>query len=117
MMEWIQQFIATVNDYMQTGFYKVNAVQGLLIAVVAAYLLPKWSRIFVFALGATVVHAIFDVMIPVLGRNAAFRLPPLVDLEYWRYLLSIYIGYLIVISVFYLIKRMILGGGHGGGGH
>jgi hypothetical protein len=84
---------------MQTGFYKVNAVQGLLIAIVAAYLLPKWSRLFIIALGATLVHVIFDVMIPVLARKAAFRLPPLVDVEYWRYLLAIYIGFLIIIPV------------------
>ena len=114
-METVRQIIATANEYMQTGFYKVNAVQGLLIAIGAAYLLPTWGRLFVFALGATLVHAIFDVMIPVLGRNAALRLPPLVDIEYWRYLLSIYIGFLIVISVFFIIKRVFFRGG--GGGH
>jgi membrane-bound metal-dependent hydrolase YbcI (DUF457 family) len=115
-MELIQQFLAAVNDYMQTGFYKVNAVQGLLIAIVAAYLLPAWSRLFVVALGAVLVHVLLDVMIPVLGRNAAFRLPPLVDIEYWRYLLALYIGFLIVIPVFYLVKLLVLRGG-GGGGH
>ena len=35
-MELLQQFIAAANDYLQTGFYKVNALQGLLIAGVAA---------------------------------------------------------------------------------
>jgi hypothetical protein len=116
-METVQQIIATANDYMQTGFYKVNAVQGLLIAIGAAYLLPAWSRLFVVALGATLVHVVFDVMIPVLGRNAAFRLPPLVDVEYWRYLLSIYIGFLIIISVFFIVKRMFFRAGAGGGSH
>ena len=114
-MEWIQQFIAAVNDYMQTGFYKVNALQGLLIAIVAAYMLPKWSRLFVIALGATLMHVVFDVMLPVLARNAAFRLPPLVDVEYWRYVLALYIGFLIIIPVFYLVKLLVLRGG--GGGH
>jgi hypothetical protein len=113
-MEWIQQFLAAANDYLQTGFYKVNAVQGLLIAVVAAYFLQRWSRLFVVALGATLVHVALDVMIPVLGRNAAFRLPPLVDVEYWRYVLALYIGFLIVIPVFYLVKILML---RGGGGH
>lgn len=111
-MEWVQQFIVGVNEYMHTGFYKVNAVQGLLIAAVAAVLLAKWSRIFVIALGATLMHVVFDVMVPVLARNAAFRLPPLVDIEYWRYLLAIYIGFLIIISVFYLIKTLVFRRGH-----
>lgn len=116
-MEMIQQFISAVNEYMQTGFYKVNAVQGLLIAIVAAYLLPAWGRIFVFALGAVLVHVVLDVMIPVLGRNAPFRLPPLVDVEYWRYVLALYIGFLIIIPVFYLVKVLVLRGGGGGHGH
>jgi hypothetical protein len=50
-------------------------------------------------------------MIPVLGRNAAFRLPPLVDVEYWRYLLALYIGFLIIIPVFYLVKIFLFRGG------
>jgi membrane-bound metal-dependent hydrolase YbcI (DUF457 family) len=115
-MEFLQQIVATVNDYMQTGFYKVNAIQGLLIAIVAAYALPKWNRLFIVALGAVVAHVILDVMIPVVGRNAAFRLPPLVDIEYWRYLLALYIGFLIIIPVFYLVKIFVLRGS-GGGGH
>jgi hypothetical protein len=113
-MEWIQQALSAANDYMQTGFYRVNAIQGLLIAIVAAYVMPKWSRLFVVALGATLTHVVFDVMIPVLGRNAAFRLPPLVDVEYWRYLLALYIGFVIIIPIFYLLKVLLL---RGGGGH
>ena len=49
-----------------------------------------------------------------LARNGSFRLPPLVDVEYWRYLLALYIGFLIIIPVFYLVKLLIL---RGGGGH
>ena len=112
-MEWIQHALSAANDYMQTGFYRVNAIQGLLIAIVAAYVMPKWSRLFVVALGATLTHVVFDVMIPVLGRNAAFRLPPLVDVEYWRYLLALYVGFVIIIPIFYLVKILMLrGGGH-----
>ncbi|MDZ4870118.1 MAG: hypothetical protein SGI91_22570 [Alphaproteobacteria bacterium] len=118
-MEFVQQILDTVNNYMQTGFYKVNAVQGLLIAIVTAYFLSHWKQLFVYALGAVIAHVIFDVMIPVIGRNAPFRLPPLVDIEYWRYLLALYIGFLIIIPVFFLVKIMVLRGGHagGGGGH
>ena len=109
-MEWLQHTALAINDYMQTGFYKVNAVQGLLIAMFAAYLMPAWSRLFAIALGATLIHVGFDVMIPVLARHAAFRLPPLVDVEYWRYVLALYIGFLIVVPVFYLAKIVLLRG-------
>lgn len=109
-MEMVQHVLDLVASYFQTGFYQVNAVQGLIIAAVAAYMLSDWRRILFVTAGAVVVHAIFDVMIPVLGGHAAFRLPPLVEMEYWRHLLQLYAGYLIVISVLYVIKRVVLGG-------
>lgn len=102
----------TTAAYMEAGFYRINAVQGLLIGIVAAYLMPAWGRVFVFALGATVAHLVLDVMLPVLANNAAFRLPPLVDSEYWRYALALYVGYLLVITVFFVIKRMMVGTQH-----
>lgn len=102
----------TTAAYMEAGFYRINAVQGLLIAMVAAYLMPVWGRVFVFALGAAIAHLILDVMLPVLANGAAFRLPPLVDAEYWRYALTLYVGYLLVITVFFVIKRMLTGAQH-----
>lgn len=111
-METVQPYLNEVTTFFQSGFYSVNAVQGLLIAAIAAYYLHDWRRIVVIALGAVVVHAIIDVMIPILGGRGALRLPPLVELEYWRYLLKLYAGYLIVISVFYLVKKVVLRPSH-----
>lgn len=110
-METLQNLWNDVTNYMQTGFYRINALQGLLIAMGAAYFLQKWNKVFVMAIGAVLVHVIMDVMIPVLANAAAFRLPPLVESEYWRYLLTLYVGYLLVITVFYVIKRTLLQGG------
>ena len=98
----------TTAAYMESGFYKINAVQGLLIAMVAAYLLPAWGKVFAMAAGATLAHLVLDVMLPVLANNAAVRLPPIVDSEYWRYALALYVGYLLVITVFYVIKRQLI---------
>ena len=111
-MEQVQEVLSAVLSYFQAGFYRVNGVQGLLIAAVFAYMMPRWGRLLVTALGAVVAHAVLDVMVPVLARSAAFQLPPLVEIEDWKYLLSIYAGYLIVISVFFLVKSLLLRGGH-----
>lgn len=108
----METFWNDVNAYAQTGFTQINAVQGLLIAIGAAYLLHSWSGVFVMAVGAVVVHVIFDVMLPVLANGAAFHLPPLVDGDYWRYLLTLYVGYLIVITVFYIVKRVVINRGY-----
>jgi hypothetical protein len=107
-METLQTLWADLQVHMQAGFYQINALQGLLIAMGAAYFLHNWSHVFALAGGATLVHVIFDTMLPVLANSAAFLLPPLVDGQYWGYLFTLYVGYVLVITVFYIVKRSIL---------
>jgi membrane-bound metal-dependent hydrolase YbcI (DUF457 family) len=107
-MDTLQTFWNDANVYLQSGFAHINAIQGLLIAIVAAFLMYRWASVFFVAIGATVVHILADVMIPVLANSAPFRLPPLVDGEYWRYVLALYVGYVVVITVFYTAKRVLL---------
>jgi hypothetical protein len=117
-MEYVGQFLGAVHDYMQTGYYEVNAIQGLLIAIATAYFLPSWKQLFIYAVGAVLAHVALDVMVPVLAQKGKFELPKnLLDIEYWRYLLALYIGFLIIIPIFYLVKILVLRGGHGSGGH
>ncbi len=100
-------------QYFQVGFHDVNAVLGLLIAIGAAYFLGRYSRIFVIAVGAVVFYIIAEVMIPVIANHAEFKLPDMVAGGYWQRVAAIYAGFLLIITVFYVVKRMILrGGGH-----
>lgn len=98
--------------YLDVGFAQVNVVQGLLIAVIAAFMMYAWSSVFVVAAGATVVHVLVDALLPVLNNSGEFRLPPLVEGDYWRYLLALYLGYIVAISVFYVIKRVLMNAQH-----
>ncbi len=107
-MDSFDQFWNDLSNYAHNGFAHVNVVQGLIIAIIAAWMMYRWSSVIIVAAGATLVHAIVDVMLPVLANNAPFQLPPVVDGDYWRYLLTLYVGYLIVITVFYVIKRMLI---------
>ena len=107
-MDQIQHFLNVIWHFVQEGFNNVNAVEGLVIALVAAIIAPAWDRIWAVALGATLVHLIADVLIPVVAHHAAFRLPPLLDFSYLRMALSLYVGYLIVIAVLMFIKRTFL---------
>jgi hypothetical protein len=111
-MESAQQILDAVTEYFRSGFYNVNGVKGLLIALLAAYYLTEWRRIFVVALGGVAAHVVLDVMIPVIVVSAPFALPPIVEVSYWQTLLKLYAGYLIVISVFFLVKRLLQGGRH-----
>lgn len=111
-MDTMQALWNDANLYLQSGFAQINAVQGLFIAIVAAFLMYRWIDVFTVALAATVIHVVADVMLPVLANSAPFRLPPLVDGAFWRYFLALYLGYLVVISVFYIVKRVLIGVRH-----
>ena len=125
-METGQQILDAVTEYFRSGFYSVNGLKGLLIArrdplalrglvliaLAAAYYLSEWRRVFVVALGAVAAHVLLDVLIPVILTSAPFVLPPLVEVSYWQGLLRLYAGFLIVISVFFLIKRLLQAGRH-----
>ncbi|MBV9418684.1 MAG: hypothetical protein JO348_02815 [Alphaproteobacteria bacterium] len=107
-MDQVQHFLNLFIDFLREGFNHVNAVQGLVIALVAAIIAPAWDRIWAVALGATVVHLIADVLIPVIANKTAFHLPPLMEYSYWRTAVALLVGYLIVISVLMFIKRLFL---------
>jgi hypothetical protein len=107
-MDQITHFLNVILDFLREGFNNVNAVEGLVIALVAAIIAPAWDRIWAVALGATLVHLIANVLIPVIANHADFHLPPLMELSFWRTALALYVGYLIVISVLMFIKRLFL---------
>jgi hypothetical protein len=107
-MDQVTHFLSLILTFLREGFNHVNAVEGLVIALVAAVIAPAWDRIWAVALGATVVHLIADVLIPVVANHASFQLPQIMTMPYWRTALSLYVGYLIVISVLMFIKRLFL---------
>jgi hypothetical protein len=98
----------TILDFARAGFDQVNAIQGLIIALVAAFILPDWRRLPMITVGAAAVHLAVDLILPVLANGAAFRLPDVLELPFWRYVATLLIGYLIIIAVFALIKRLVL---------
>jgi len=105
LMAYVDQAI----DFMRAGFERVNKTQGLIVALIAALLLPRYNRILVIALGATVAHVVIDIMLPVIARGQAFQLPPdLFQETFWRNILFLFLGYLIVISIFFAAKRLFL---------
>jgi len=105
-MDQIQHFANVVFAFLREGFDNVNAIEGLIIALVAAVMVPAWDRIWAVALGATVVHLVVDTLMPVVANHAAFHLPPLLHMPYWRTALSLYVGYLVIIGVLLFIKRL-----------
>ncbi|HWU25290.1 MAG TPA: hypothetical protein VN154_02695 [Rhizomicrobium sp.] len=112
VMHYIHVIINFFIIGFREGFARVNAALGIIIALFAAYLMPAWNRVWAIVLGATIVHLLAEVMLPVLANHEQLRLPPnLLEVSYWRIALALYFGYLIIISVFFFIKTRLLPGG------
>jgi hypothetical protein len=105
----VGSFLNPVLDYLQMGFNQVNAAQGLAIALLAAILMRRWFQLPMVALLATIGHAVIDTAIPIVAGRSALKLPPLVEPAYWQYLAALFAGYLIIVALFYLAKRGLMG--------
>ena len=117
LFDSIGAFLSGIFGLAQGGFDGVNQVMGLLIAVIAALIMPAWSRLWATALGAAFVHVVIVALRPMLD-GGAFALPNLLSLPFWMALLALFLGYAIVIAVFFFIKTLFAGrsGGRTGGG-
>lgn len=107
----VMDVLNTILGFAREGYGEVNAILGILIALVASFLLPDYRRILVFVVGATVVHLLAETLLPVVANGAAFRLPPILEIGFWRNGLVLLIGYFIVISIFYGLRKLLLRGG------
>jgi hypothetical protein len=93
-----------------SGFDGVNQVLGLIIAAVFGFfLMGAWRGLWGAALGAMVVHTLVEAIRPMLD-GGAFVLPDLTDGGFWLTRLALFLGYAIVIAVFFFIKTLLTGG-------
>ncbi|RKR03133.1 hypothetical protein [Maricaulis maris] len=101
------EFAEQILSFAREGFAEVNAVLGLLLAVVSALILSKWSRLVVVAGGAVIAHIILERLAPVIAEVGGFHLPPLLETHFWRYVGVLFVGYLVVIGILFAIKRVV----------
>jgi hypothetical protein len=96
--------------FAREGFAEVNAVQGLVIALIAALMLSRWTRLLFVAGAAVAAHIALDILSPVFAEVGDLRLPPVLDGHYWRYLALLFVGYLIAVGILFAIKRVVVKG-------
>ncbi|MDE2135086.1 MAG: hypothetical protein KGM97_05345 [Alphaproteobacteria bacterium] len=114
-MSDVSHYFNEALDFFRLGFQHVNAILGLIIALFAAFQLSSWKKLWEIALAATLVHIVALVLIPVVDHNAPLHLPPLVDVGFWRDTAAVYVGYVIIIAVFFFMRTKLLKGGGGKG--
>jgi ABC-type glycerol-3-phosphate transport system permease component len=115
-MQGFDYYFNETVDFLNTGFHQgfadVNAVLGLIIAFLAVLGMSRWNQLLAMGLFATLVHLVAKVMLPVLTNQVRFELPPdLLQMSYWRMAAALYLGYLVVIAVFFFVKKTMLKGG------
>lgn len=109
-METLQPYLDSLLAFMRTGFNEANQTQALLIALAATIFMQSWRQWLPVAVLAVVVHVAVDVIVPVLAGRGEFRLPPLMEGEFWQMAGARFVGYLIVIAIFFMIKRLLFRG-------
>lgn len=103
-MEYVDQAVAWLRD----GFANINNPKGLLIALIAVIFMGGWKQWLPLSLVATVVHIAINQLQPVLGGGGGdVTLPPLMEESFWTQALVLFLGYLIIIGVFYFLKSLI----------
>jgi len=101
-------FVYDVLDFFRAGFDQINEVQGVIIALVAALIMPDWRRLAAFTLGAAVVHVLVDLLMPVIARGAPLLFPDILELAFWRYVAALLAGYLVAIAALMLVRKLLL---------
>ena len=110
----LQHLLDNAIQTLRGGFADINHPQGLLIALVVTVFMQSWKQWLPIALLALVIDRIYAVVQPILANRGAGQvtLPHnLMQQDYWTTALELFVGYLIVIGIFFFIKRLIFRGG------
>src|SRR5262249_24881550 len=103
-----QLYFGQALDFVHRSFLTVDAQVGLLIiALIAAFMMKSWKQIWTLALLAVLVD-IVDMSIWPLLSHGSFHLPDFFTRAFWSGLLALYIGFVVVIAVFYLLRTMLV---------
>jgi len=95
-------------SFLRDGYNSVNNLPGaLLVALAAAILMQSWKQLLPISLLATFVYLAIQTLAPVLTSHAAFHLPQIMDTPFWRNAAVLFVGNLIIVSVFFFIKSLI----------
>lgn len=111
-MDSFSQFLTEIWDFLGRGFSEVNGgpILGVIIALVAVFLLHSWGRLWIVALGAVLAFLVIGRwVLPFInngGKLPTPLLPPdMMTKDFWVGLAAMYVGFFIVIGVLYFIKK------------
>lgn len=107
-MDVVLQVLNEVLSIFRTGFNQVNVFIGIIIALVAAFQLSRWRKLWETALACLLIHIVALVLAPVIDHGAQPHLPPLFENYFLRNLLALYVGYVVLIALFFFLRTRLL---------
>ena len=109
-MEYVDQAVAALRD----GFLHINQPTGLIIALIASLLMPSWRQWLIMALLATAAHIAVNYLPGILQGHG---LPNFMEQPFWTTAIAYFLGYLIIIGVFFFLKSLVARGGSAAKAH
>ena len=115
-MDSIMAFVRPAYEFVHAGFADVKSqVMGLVIALLAAILMTKWGRLLFVAIGAAVVHTVIIAVMP-MAQGGKLAMPDVMAGAFWGMFAGLFVGYAILIAIFFFLKHNVFKMG-GGGSH
>jgi hypothetical protein len=108
LLQQIWGLIQGLLALADTGFDGVNQVVGLVIAAIAALVMTHWRGLWATALGAALVHILIGMLKPMLD-GGSLVLPDILSAGFWIAGFALFLGYAIVIAIFFFIKSLLTG--------
>ena len=100
---------------LREGFTQINDPKGLLIALAATLFMRTWGQWIPAAVVSTVLYVAIEHFAPILAGRGELVLPPLTEAGFWGRVGVLFVGFLLVIAVFFFVKRILQSAAGGGG--
>ncbi|MDX2234741.1 MAG: hypothetical protein NW200_09605 [Hyphomonadaceae bacterium] len=110
-MDQLQSYLSAALDFLQQGYNQVNGPQGLIIALLAVVVMQSWGQLLAITLASTVAYAVVEAVRPIVLEGGALKLPPVTEPSYWVFVAALYVGLLVIIAMFFAVKRVFFMGG------
>ena len=104
----MQIYLDQALQVLREGFGQINDLKGLAIALIATLFIRTWGQWFGAAILSTVIYVGIDHFAPLLAGQGEIALPPLMEPAFWTRAGVLLVGFLVVIGLFFWIKRMLL---------
>ena len=112
----MQEYLDQAVQVLREGFTQINDPKGLLIALAATLFMRSWGQWIPAALVSTILYILIEHFAPILAGRGEFALPPLTEGDFWTRVGILLVGFLLVIGLFFFVKRIIQNAAGGGKG-